>query len=342
LKKAPATEETMMSNSLLRQLTMLRRIPRFPGKVGTRQLMADLKAEGFDVAQRSIQRDLKNLAKLYPTLKSDGNRDAAGWYWEQDAAIHDFPAIDPTMALTFKLAETFLSELIPPGVIEVIRPYLNSAGHVLKSLDAPGYGTWTKKVCIIPRTQPLIPATIDSHALQIIYDALLHETRFRGRYQRRDADEAEYDFNPLGLVFRGSVIYLVATVWDYQDPRHYALHRFTHCEPLESRSTSPEGFSLDAYIETGTFQYAHSKDFKVTLLFSPYVAIHLQETPLSDDQQVTQKRDGRTQISATVKDSDQLRWWLLGFGDQVEVVKPKRLREEFRDTVKRMGKLYRG
>ena len=228
-----------MSNTLLRQLTMLRCIPRSPGRIGTHQLMIKLEAEGFIVAQRSIQRDLNNLARIFPTLMSDGNRDAAGWYWEQDTGVHDFPAMDPTMALTFKLAETFLFELIPPTVMKLIQPYLDSAGQVLASLDAPGYSVWPEKVRIIPRTQPLIPAAIDAGVLRVIYDALLHETRFRGRYRRRDADEAEYDFNPLGLVFRGSVIYLVATVWDYQDPRHYALHRFTHCEPLEKRLTCP-------------------------------------------------------------------------------------------------------
>ncbi len=330
-----------MSNGLLRQLTMSRCIPRFPGKIGTHQLKTTLLAEGFEVAQRSIQRDLNNLAKIFPALKSDGNRDAAGWYWERDAAIHDFPAIDPTMALTFKLAETFLSDLIPPTVMQLIQPYLDSSGQILASLGAPGYGVWPEKVCIIPRTQPLIPASIDPNVLKVIYEALLHENQFRGRYRRRYADEAEYDFHPLGLVFRGSVIYLVATVWDYQDPRHYALHRFTQCELLESRLSQPEGFSLDTYIETGTFQYTHGKDIKITLLFSPDVAIHLQETPLSEDQQITQKHDGRTQITATAKDSDQLRWWLLGFGDNVEVMRPKALREEFKATIRRMGGLYR-
>ncbi len=34
-------------------------------------------------------------------------------------------------------------------------------------------------------------------------------------------------------------------------------------------------------------------------------------------------------ITATVKDTRQLKWWLLGFADQVEVIKPKRLRDEF-------------
>ncbi len=331
-----------MPSPLLRQLTMLRRIPRFPGKISTRQLMTDLESEGFDVAQRSIQRDLNNLSNIFPTLKSDGNQDVAGWCWAQDTPVHDFPAIDLSTALTFKLAQTFLTQLIPLTVMDMIRPYLDRADRVLKTLDKTGYAAWPEKVRIIPRTQPLIPAVIKPDVLKVIYDALLNERQFRGRYRRRSADEAEYDFHPLGLVFRESVVYLIATVWDYPDPRHYALHRFTQCVPLSDRSAQPEGFSLDAYVDTGTFQYACGKDIKVTLLFSSAVAIHLLETPLCTDQQITPTRDGRVRITARVKNSDQLRWWLLGFGDRVEVMRPKALREEFKATVRRMRLLYRG
>lgn len=34
-------------------------------------------------------------------------------------------------------------------------------------------------------------------------------------------------------------------------------------------------------------------------------------------------------LEATVPDDTQLRWWLKGFGDQVEVIGPKQLRDEF-------------
>jgi predicted DNA-binding transcriptional regulator YafY len=53
-----------------------------------------------------------------------------------------------------------------------------------------------------------------------------------------------------------------------------------------------------------------------------------------------QKRDGRMQIAATVTDSRQLRWWLLGFGHYVEVIRPKSLRDEFAEHCKKMAKSY--
>jgi predicted DNA-binding transcriptional regulator YafY len=41
-----------------------------------------------------------------------------------------------------------------------------------------------------------------------------------------------------------------------------------------------------------------------------------------------------------VLDTLQLRWWLLGFGDQVEVVAPKSLRQEFAETARNMAGYY--
>jgi len=42
-----------------------------------------------------------------------------------------------------------------------------------------------------------------------------------------------------------------------------------------------------------------------------------------------------------VKDTLELRWWLLGFGDKVEVLAPKALREEFSAVTQRMAVQYR-
>ncbi len=70
---------------------------------------------------------------------------------------------------------------------------------------------------------------------------------------------------------------------------------------------------------------------KLIVIFDKEAAFHLLESPLSYDQVITTKRDGRIQITATVKDTRQLRWWLLGFGDQVEAVRPKKIKDEFID-----------
>ena len=54
---------------------------------------------------------------------------------------------------------------------------------------------------------------------------------------------------------------------------------------------------------------------------------HLLESPLATDQQVRSVAN-QLEVSATVVESDQLRWWLRGFGKAVTVFKPARLLDE--------------
>ena len=50
--------------------------------------------------------------------------------------------------------------------------------------------------------------------------------------------------------------------------------------------------------------------------------------------------DGRTLIEATVADTRELRWWLRGFGDHVEVQSPAALRSEFKEQSRALHELY--
>lgn len=74
--------------------------------------------------------------------------------------------------------------------------------------------------------------------------------------------------------------------------------------------------------------------------FTCSAAAHLWESKLSSDHVISEDREGWVRIEATVADTDQLRWWLLGFGAQVEVLGPEELREEIKEIVFQQGGLY--
>ena len=46
-------------------------------------------------------------------------------------------------------------------------------------------------------------------------------------------------------------------------------------------------------------------------------------------------------VTATVPDTSQLRWWLLGFGGEVEVLKPGSLRRKIADAARAMARRYK-
>ena len=143
---------------------------------------------------------------------------------------------------------------------------------------------------------------------------------------------------------RAGVVYLVATSWDYEDIRHYVLHRMSSPELLDDPVTTPHGFRLAAHIrEDQRFSYPLTTDkLQLKALFEAETAVHLTECRLSTDHRATEQPDGRVLIEATVADTADLRWWLLGFGGEVDVLAPESLREEFRSQAQRMGTIYNG
>ena len=64
------------------------------------------------------------------------------------------------------------------------------------------------------------------------------------------------------------------------------------------------------------------------------------ETPLSIDQKITETDQEMFLLEATVKNTEQLHWWIRSFGDAIEVCEPIALREEFAQQIKKLSKIY--
>ncbi len=325
-----------MSKTAFRLIKTLQLIPRHSAdsrrRIGTTELLEKLEQLGFNISLRSLQRDLKALQEEFPGLANDGNRDMPGWYWEQDAETLDIPAMDPSMALSFKVTEKFLAPAMP-SLMRRLDPYIHAADKLLNE-QRPN---WLDRIRVEPRSMPLLPAPITDRCIDVVYGALISGSRFRGRYRRRDGEVAEYELSPLGLVLRNEVSYLVATAWDYDDPRHYALHRFEAdtLERLEQPAHEPEGFDFDAYLDSGGFQYRLSPEpLKLHLRMRAETAAHLEETPLSEDQRISDLDNGWKRIEASVPDTQQLRWWLLGLCPQMIVEAPESLAREITDILR--------
>ena len=72
-----------------------------------------------------------------------------------------------------------------------------------------------------------------------------------------------------------------------------------------------------------------------------YAAEHLLESPISSDQTARTLDDGRVEFTATAVDTKQLRWWLTGFGDALEVIEPRDLRAAMAEQAEAVAEMYR-
>jgi predicted DNA-binding transcriptional regulator YafY len=337
-----------MGDAILRNLTLLRAIPRHPRKCDVASLHRALEAAGYRITRRQVQRDLERLSGIFairPDVEERGH--ARGWSWDLNAALLDLPGMDPRTALMLKLVQQFVPQLLPPTVSDALQPYFRKAEETLRSGADTGFGRWTDCVRVVPREMPLLAPKLDPAVARVVYDALLQGRRFRARYASRSADgkeRADVEINPLGLVVRGNLIYLVCTFWTYTDVRQIPLHRIRSAALLEMPVSRPEGFDLDDYIRSGVFQYpngeATGKTIVLKVRFDRHVAAHLAETPLSADQKIEPRNADKVVVTATVQDTQQLEWWLRAFGDAAEVLAPRALRNRLKTTLARAAKRY--
>lgn len=329
-------------DALQRQWQLLRLLPAYPKKRTAGDLQARLEDEGYKTTKRSVERDLHALSEIFAIVVDDRAK-PYGWSWQKNAPILDVPGLTMPQAVTFALMQRFLAPLLPVSLTNEIGPYVKAAEQQLSALPKRrGMPSWTDKIRVVHPAQGLLAPKIDRKVQATVYEALLNDRQVNLVYHRRGAEgPVEYTAHLHGLVQRGSVFYLVCSLFHYDDIRLLVLHRVLSARLLDEPSRRSKDFDLDDYIARGGIDFGSGKQIKLEALFTNEAGAHLDETPLSVDQTVEPARDGWVKVKATVNDTSQLAWWLAAFGDQAEVLKPAHLRTRMATSALAATRLYR-
>lgn len=329
------------ADTTLRHLAMLSRIPVHPNAKSTKRILQELREldPDYDVSERTVQRGLDQLSRQFP-ISCEARGRANHWYWTDPHALTQIPSMSAPTAFALRLAAEYLKPIMPPSARGLLEPYFSHADSVL---EGTALGRWTDKAATIERGPVLTPPSVPVEVQEAVYTALMENRKVEVAYRAKGRTRARrMVLNPLGIVVRAGVVYLVATSWDYEDVRHYVLHRMSEPQLLDEPARTVQGFRLAAYIgEENRFSYpVSSGGISLKVLFEKEAAKHLIESRLAKDHKTMEQEDGRVLVEATVQDTAELRWWLLGFGSSVEILEPGTLREEFREVVRRMRATY--
>jgi predicted DNA-binding transcriptional regulator YafY len=82
------------------------------------------------------------------------------------------------------------------------------------------------------------------------------------------------------------------------------------------------------------------KSYDVLLRFSPLVGPNVAEVNWHKTQRVRWDDDGAVFFSCTVDGLDEIAWWVLSYGPEVEVLKPPDLRRRIAKMARQMLDLY--
>ena len=333
MKKVSSTE------AIRRGFSILGSVSRSP--MSSRDIFRRLYDDGFNVSIRTIERDLSRLPDIFPSLIEVDDRSKPFTY-RQPVNARKYSAMNPTEAICLELAFSFLNPILPKKTLDPINPYLKEADAVLNESHAKKYKNWKDKVLTINEGLQLQSANVIQKVINNIHEALWDEKVVIAKYQSRTKKYADnYKIHPAGLIYRGRIIYLICSFDDNLNKIVYLpLQRFKSIEILPEEKSFHHGKKVSNLVKDLLGFKLNNKKLKVKLKFSKMAGAHLFETPLSKKQTIKETRDGYFMVEDEVIDNMELRYWIRAFGDEVEVVQPKILRDEFTKLSKRLRKKY--
>jgi predicted DNA-binding transcriptional regulator YafY len=164
--------------------------------------------------------------------------------------------------------------------------------------------------------------------LATLQEALWQDRKLRMSYQRADDSSVERVVDPLGLVAKSSVWYLVAAVDGAV--RTYRVARVRAAEVLDQACERPKEFDLAAHWEQSSVEFrANLPRYPATLRADP-AALPALRTPgrYARVEHVGEpEADGWLRVAMLFEEEHNACEYVLSFGPRLEVLEPPALRE---------------
>lgn len=141
-----------------------------------------------------------------------------------------------------------------------------------------------------------------------------------------DKKQITSTIRPLHLIFMGRAWYVLAYAAKYRQVRTFKLGRIRKLTVTDKTFTEPEDVNVDEHFGQAWQMIPEGTLYDVHLHFEPKVAANVAEVNWHASQRVEWNDDGSAEFHATVDGLGEITWWILGYGDHVEVISPPRLR----------------
>ncbi|MDY6882951.1 MAG: WYL domain-containing protein [Pseudomonadota bacterium] len=328
-----------------RKLDILQFVPSAPRKVSSRQIFENLQNCGHhNIDMRTVQRDLVSLENtgLFG-LDVDKRSKPYGWFINANFKKLNLSLMDGNTALAFKVLEQSGATL-PNSTLKEMQPYFTKASQVLQQDSDSLLTNWLRSVADSQVSQPLIPPEIDAASFERLKSAIFFKKQISADIKRIFSGGNEmvwkhYDrVNPMGLVKQDGRQLFVCTFGSLHKRRYALPLQFIRNVTVTDEDCQQEFGELES---VQTLSANNKEDIELKLLVKNNSLFLLHGYRLSNDQVITQSTQAdKSLLTATVKDTNKLRAFLRGLGENIEVIAPQKLRQYFVELSERLYFAY--
>lgn len=181
---------------------------------------------------------------------------------------------------------------------------------------------------------------------QQIYERLIDATTRRQCVRITYRSLAEQDtistrLSPYRILFSRRSWYTIGRSSVHRETRTFNVSRITELELLDETYEIPPRFNLEKYLRNAWHLVPEpGPDSDVLVRFQPLVAQNVAEVMWHKTQRIKCNKDGTIDFHATVSGVNEIAWWILGYGDQAETLKPAKLRKLVARRCRMMAAMY--
>jgi predicted DNA-binding transcriptional regulator YafY len=151
--------------------------------------------------------------------------------------------------------------------------------------------------------------------------------------------ESKRKVDPYRIWFFNGTFFLIGFCHLRKEVRIFTLDRIKLLHQTKDHFNIPETFKFEEFIgcSFGVFQGEPSY---VKVWFSADVAGYIKEKTWHKSQRIETLEDGSILFEAEVAGTDEIKFWIMSWGSNAEVVEPESLREEIQAELETMLKKY--
>jgi proteasome accessory factor B len=146
---------------------------------------------------------------------------------------------------------------------------------------------------------------------------------------------------PYQLLFSRRSWYVFGRSSLHRGIRTFNVGRIVELEVLKQKYSIPNKFNLERHFGNAWHMIPDAgADSHVVIRFQSLVAQNVAEVLWHKTQQIEWRDDGTMDYTVHVSGLNEIAWWILGYGDQAEVLQPLKLRRLVAKRVANMHRLY--
>jgi predicted DNA-binding transcriptional regulator YafY len=173
-----------------------------------------------------------------------------------------------------------------------------------------------------------------------IQKAIVNKRKVKIRYNSLfDGKIIDVELWPYHLFYNYRAWYVLGHSSIHKSVRSFKLNRIKELNVTEKCFVGGNKFDLYDYLGRAWSMIPEGRIYNIKLRFLPKVANNVTEVQWHSTQKVTHNGDGSAIMEFRVDGIGEISWWILGYGDQVQVLAPKKLRKRVLEMAKNMIKL---